>query len=148
MASSSSRAGVKQRLHAVQRVKDTKDFQRVYAGRQKVNTSTVIVCYSPNGLPLSRLGVSVGVKHGNAVRRNRIKRVFRAAYRAGAAALPGGYDYVLIPQTGVKEYSTAIVLAALSDAAKRIHARLNSAPKAGPGTGIGMGSEKKPEAGR
>lgn len=129
VASSSSRTDVKQRLRYVQRVRDSKDFQRVYAGRQKVNTSTVIVCYSPNGMPLSRLGVSVGVKHGNAVRRNRIKRVFRAAFRAGAALLPRGFDYVLIPQSGVKEYSTAVVLASLTDAAKRIQARVNNAPK-------------------
>ena len=130
MASGSSRAGVKQRLRYVQRVRDSKDFQRVYAGRQKVNTSNVIVCYSPNGLPLSRLGVSVGVKHGNAVRRNRIKRVFRAAFRGAAALLPAGLDYVLIPQSGVKEYSSAAVLASLTDAAKRIQSRLTSAPKA------------------
>jgi ribonuclease P protein component len=113
-----------QRLRPVQRVRDTKDFQRVYAGRQKVNTSNVIVCYSPNGLPHSRLGVSVGVKHGNAVQRNRIKRVFRAAFRQGRAHLPSGFDYVLIPQSGAREYSTAAMLASLTEAGKRVQARL------------------------
>ena len=125
-----------QRLRPVQRVRDTKDFQKVYAGRQKVNTSSIIVCYSPNGLLHARLGVSVGVKHGNAVRRNRIKRVLRSAFRQGRASLPPGFDYVLIPQTGTREYAAATVLAALTDAGKRIQSRLkDDARRAQAGSG-------------
>ena len=114
------------RLRSVQRVRDTRDFQRVYAGRKKVSTSNVIVCYCPNGLTLARLGVSVGAKHGNAVRRNRIKRVFRAAFRLSQQRLPQGFDYVLIPQASVKEYTTAAVLEALNDAARRISKAVGS----------------------
>ena len=116
------------RLSAAQRVRDTKDFQRVYSGRQKVHTSHVIVCYSPNERSFSRLGVSVGVKHGNAVQRNRIKRIFRAAFRAafpakGIEQLPAGFDYVLIPQKGAAERSSAEVLKCLVEAGKKIRSR-------------------------
>ncbi len=78
------------------------------------------IAYGANGLAYSRLGVSVGVKHGNAVRRARIKRVFRAAFREARNDLPKGFDYVLIPRKGVKEYVTSAVKKALLDSAKRI----------------------------
>lgn len=112
-----------ERLRRAQRVRDSKDFQRVYASRQKVHAAGIIVCYLANGLSFSRLGLSVGSKHGNAVVRNRIKRVFRAAFRSGAGHLPAGFDYVLIPRDGTRDHSTASVLAALIDAGRKIGAK-------------------------
>lgn len=78
------------------------------------------MAYCANGLGYSRLGVSVGVKHGNAVRRARIKRVFRAAFREARHALPTGFDYVLIPRKGVVEYTSVRIEKALIEAAKRV----------------------------
>ena len=96
------------------------DFQRVYAARKSSNTPELTVAYCANGLAYSRLGVSVGVKHGNAVVRARIKRVFRAAFREARSVLPVGFDYVLIPRKGVTEYVTARIKKALLEAAKRV----------------------------
>ena len=78
------------------------------------------MAYCPNGLGYSRLGVSVGVKHGNAVKRARIKRVFRAAFREARNDLPKGFDYVLIPRKGVAEYVSARIKTALLEAGKRV----------------------------
>lgn len=107
-------------LRATQRVRAGSDFQRVYAARKSINAAEVTIAYGANGLAYSRLGVSVGTKHGNAVRRARIKRVFRAAFREARNDLPKGFDYVLIPRKGVKEYVTSAVKKALLDSAKRI----------------------------
>lgn len=52
----------------------------------------------PNGLPYSRLGLSVGRRCGSAVRRVRLKRLLREAFRLESAVLPPGYDIVCIPQ--------------------------------------------------
>jgi ribonuclease P protein component len=71
-------------------------------------------------LKQSRLGVAVSRKYGNAVRRNRIKRVFRAAFRKCQHDLPAGFDYVLLPRHGVKDYSTAVIEAELLAAARKI----------------------------
>ena len=66
------------------------------------------------------MGVSVGVKHGNAVVRARIKRVFRAAFREARNELPKGFDYVLIPRKGVTDYVTSRIKKALLEAARRV----------------------------
>jgi ribonuclease P protein component len=48
-----------------------------------------MVIARPNGLGLARLGLAVGVKSaGNAVNRNRIKRVVREAFRRAKQELP------------------------------------------------------------
>ena len=48
-----------------------------------------MVIARPNGLGLARLGLAVGVKSaGNAVNRNRIKRVVREAFRHAKQELP------------------------------------------------------------
>jgi len=109
----SQTGGPRERLRYSQRLHDPRDFQRVYAAQKSIHAPNVVVFLCPNEMKAARLGVSVGTKHGNAVRRNRIKRVFRAAFRKMQRVLPGGFDYVFVPRKGVAEYSTASVCQAL-----------------------------------
>ncbi|MCW8130124.1 MAG: ribonuclease P protein component [Planctomycetota bacterium] len=102
------------------RLRESTDFQRVYNAQEALHGPNVVVFYCANGLPLARMGVSVGRKHGNAVRRNRIKRVLREAFRQAQDILPSGYDYVLIPRRGVREYRTCDVRASLEHLARKI----------------------------
>lgn len=48
--------------------------------------------------PGHRLGVSVSKEHGRAVRRNKIKRILREAFRLERPEMPGRWDLVLIPR--------------------------------------------------
>ena len=74
------------------------DFEAVYDRRRSAADATLVVYVRENGLPYSRVGLSVSKKFGAAVRRNRIRRLLREAYRLEKADLPTGYDFVLIPR--------------------------------------------------
>jgi ribonuclease P protein component len=82
------------------RLSGKKAFSRVFGGRCSAADRLLVVFVMPNGLSYCRLGLTVGRKCGNAVLRNRIKRLLREAFRLGSDALPQGYDFVCVPRPG------------------------------------------------
>lgn len=74
------------------------DFDLVYAGRRSASNAFLIVYARPNGLAHARLGLSVSRKFGQATNRNRLRRLYREAFRLTRAAAPSGFDLVLIPR--------------------------------------------------
>lgn len=80
-----------------QRILESSGFRAVYAARARAGDGRLVAYARPNGLDVTRLGVSVGKRCGGSVRRNRIKRLLREAFRLARAAVPAGYDVVLVP---------------------------------------------------
>ncbi len=74
------------------------DFRRVYDRRRSVSDPWLIVYACENGLPHLRLGLSVSRKVGGAVHRNRLRRLYREAFRLTRHEMPAGLDLVLIPR--------------------------------------------------
>jgi ribonuclease P protein component len=50
-------------------------------------------------LPHSRIGLSVSRRFGSAVRRNKIRRLYREAFRLSKVELPVGLDLVIVPRS-------------------------------------------------
>ncbi|MCQ2468569.1 MAG: ribonuclease P protein component [Ruminococcus sp.] len=80
---------------------DNKDFLTLYK-KGKYSASKFSVIYvRPNGSPFNRLGITAGKKVGNAVCRNRAKRLIRLAYRQAEAFLPVGMDIVIVARSSI-----------------------------------------------
>ncbi|HBN77560.1 MAG TPA: ribonuclease P protein component [Planctomycetaceae bacterium] len=80
------------------RIRSGSDFDRVYAEKQRAGDDVLLIFGMPNQLGISRIGLSVSKKHGNAVQRNRRKRLLREAFRLSRKQIPLGFDFVLIPR--------------------------------------------------
>lgn len=87
------------------RLQRRREFLRVQRSGAKHHTRFFLVFVAPSlsrgsaaehGLPATRLGVTVTRKVGKAVKRNRIKRLVREAFRRERHALPAGLDMVWV----------------------------------------------------
>jgi ribonuclease P protein component len=81
------------------------EFDRVYReGRSHASRHLVVYAFPrSDGEEDPRLGISVGRKLGGAVERNRIKRLLRDAFWAGAGDLTPGHDFVIVARPAAGE---------------------------------------------
>ncbi len=81
-------------------------FQEVYLhGRSWANRYLVLYVFPVIG-PERKAGFAAGKRLGNAVTRNRLKRLMRESYRKHQSQLAGGFYFLLVarkPAVGVKE---------------------------------------------
>ena len=94
-------------LRKKDRLRTPADFKQVFERRCSVSDTWIILYGKPNELGYSRIGLSVSRKVGNAVVRNRFKRLFREAFRLTRSELQAGLDLVLIPRSSKEPFETA-----------------------------------------
>lgn len=78
------------------RIRLREDFAAVYDAKVRDSRGPLLIYAKPNGLPHPRLGLSTSRKVGTAVKRNRIRRLLREAFRALQHDLPAGYDLLIV----------------------------------------------------
>ena len=84
-----------------ERIRKRQDYLRIYeqGARRYSQRFTIITCRNPSGI--RRLGTTVSKKAGNAVQRNRIKRLLREFFRLNKSRLPAAQDIVIIAKKGI-----------------------------------------------
>ena len=115
-----------QRFRKHEHLRSPADFARVYDRRCFARADRLIVHACPNHLTYSRVGFSVSRKVGIAVQRNRLRRLYREAFRLARAQLPKGLDLVLIPRDD-KEPSLPLIKETLVLLAAQLAKRLENA---------------------
>jgi len=90
-------------------IKENRDFKRLYY-RGKSFVSPYFVMYVAKGRTGKiRVGITAGKKIGCAVKRNRAKRVIRAAFSENCLNVSKGYDFVIVARTKILDVKSTVV---------------------------------------
>lgn len=103
------------------RLRRTNDVQQVYEGGQSWTHPLLVLVARANGLGFSRVGVTASRSVGNAVARNRAKRVLREAARHLYPTFESsGLDIMLIARSKIVQAKEAQVEEALVSLLKQV----------------------------
>lgn len=89
------------------KLNDNKDFTALFRRGRFVAGQYCAVYFRKNGRGINRTGFSTGKKIGNAVCRNRARRIMRQAYREKEELFPKGLDIIFSARqdiSGCKTY--------------------------------------------
>lgn len=103
------------------RIRCERQFERIFANGRRGGAARFTVLVLENEYPHPRLGVSVPKRFGNAVARNRVKRLIREAFRLTQNQMPH-VDIVCVPRPGFEptlEKLKTIILREVSRLTKR-----------------------------
>ena len=109
------------------RIRRRSEFQRVFEQGQRVHGRFMTVLATPSPVGTARLGIVASKKLGDAVHRNRAKRVIRELFRRTASMVGGpGLDIVVIPRRELFDAAAAALENDFRTVLRRCAGRLNA----------------------
>ncbi len=83
-------------------LKSNPDFRRLYNRGISITDPALVIYYRKNRAGICRIGITTSKKIGNAVERNRSKRVLVEAFRSVCPNVLPQYDIVLVARSKTK----------------------------------------------
>ena len=105
------------------------EFRRLRDQGRRVHTRSFVLLIGRSATPRPRMGITVSRQVGNAVRRNRIKRLVREAFRQHRSLLPASCDLVVIAKANCSVARLADVETELRQAASALRAACAKTPQ-------------------
>lgn len=91
------------------------DFRRLYNRGKAVTNPALVMYYSKNRAGNCRIGITTGKKIGNAVERNRSRRIIREAFRNVVKDIDGNYDFVFVARSKTKYLKSTYIEKVMRD---------------------------------
>lgn len=84
------------------RLKKNSDFQKLFNNGKRVYSSSITMLYYPS--KKLTMGIAISKKHGKATKRNKIKRLIRAAFNDNCLLLSFPCNIIIMPRV-LNDYS-------------------------------------------
>ncbi len=95
------------------------DFSNIYNKGKSIGDKYVVLFYKTNNISYNRTAFLASKKVGNAVKRNRARRLMKESYRLSEIELKDGYDFIIIARTTIDKAKCKDVKKSLESAFKR-----------------------------
>ncbi len=83
-------------------LKNNREFQYVYSGRNSYANKYLIMYIKPNVIEEHRLGISISKKVGNSVVRHNFCRLCRESFRLNKHVIKDHYDIIIVARKEAK----------------------------------------------
>ncbi|MDD2553681.1 MAG: ribonuclease P protein component [Desulfotomaculaceae bacterium] len=104
-------------------LKKNMEYKQVYSRGKSFVDRYLVVYYLSNNLDFCRFGFTVSKKIGNAVTRNRVRRLLKEACRLNNNVFTGGFDLVLVARRGIVDLDYRRVEESLLKLIKKVYKR-------------------------
>jgi ribonuclease P protein component len=113
-------------------LRGSKDFQKVYRTGKRYDGVLITAFVLPNNLSHNRFGVTASRKAlGNAVQRNRAKRLLKETFRlrrSSLSALPKNYDWVINAKRGLLSFKVSAAIEEFENLISRVAKQESKTP--------------------
>lgn len=83
-------------------LKSNPDFRRLYNRGISITDPALVIYYQKNRAGICRIGITTSKKIGNAVERNRSRRLLKEAFRSVCPEVKPEYDIVIVARSKTK----------------------------------------------
>lgn len=101
-------------------LKENKDFRRLYYRGKSMASDNLVSYAMKNRGQGCRIGITTSKKIGNAVERNRSRRVIRAAFSELEGSINGSYDFVFVARSKTSRVKMQDVLLSMTQHFKEL----------------------------